>query len=90
MVKDAPLRAPIDAGVQARLTVQVAPEGSAPLHVPPVTDTPVPVTLVPVIVMGPGLLFWTWTVVGVGWPTGADGNTVPEGNRRRGFTMKAL
>jgi hypothetical protein len=55
-----------------------------------VTDTPVPVTLVPVIVMGPGLLLWTWTVVGVGWPTGADGNTVPEGNRRRGFTMKAL
>jgi hypothetical protein len=90
MVKDAPLRAPTDADVQLSVTVHVTPGLSAPLHVPPVTETPVPVTLIPVIVMGPGLLLWTWTVVDVGWPTGADGNTVPEGNRRRGFTMKAL
>jgi hypothetical protein len=62
-VKDAPLRAPIDAGVQARLTVQVSPEGSAPLHVVPVTVTPAPVTLGTRLVMGPSLLFVTWTVV---------------------------
>jgi hypothetical protein len=62
-VKDAPLRAPTDADVQLSVTAHVAPGLSTPLHVLPVTDTPVPVTLDPVIVMGPGLLFWTWTVV---------------------------
>ena len=65
MVRDAPLRAPIEAGVQARLTVQVAPEGSAPLHVVPVRDTPAPVTLVPVIEIVQGRVFCTGTSVDV-------------------------
>jgi hypothetical protein len=91
MVKDAPLRAPIDAGVQARLTVQVAPEGSAPLHVVPegVTDTPAPVTLVPVIEIVQGRVFCTGTSVDVDWPTCADGKAVPA-NVMRGCTTKAL
>jgi hypothetical protein len=64
-----PFNVPALGGAQARLTVQVAPEGSAPLHVVPVTATPAPVTLVPVIVMVQGRVFWTGTSVDVDWPT---------------------
>jgi len=84
-----PFNVPALGGAQARLTVQVAPEGSAPLHVVPVTATPAPVTLVPVIVMVQGRVFWTGTSVDVDWPTCADGKAVPA-NVMRGCTTKAL
>jgi hypothetical protein len=67
-----PLNAPALGGAQARLAVQVTPEGSAPLHVVPVTVTPAPVTLIPVIVMVQGRVFWTDTSVDVDWPTWID------------------
>lgn len=86
-----PFNVPALGGAQARLTVQVAPEGSAPLHVVPegVTDTPAPVTLVPVIVIVQGRVFCTGTSVDVDWPTCADGNAVPA-NVMRGCTINAL
>ena len=66
MVRDAPLRAPDDTGVQLSVTLHVSPGFSTLLHVLPLTDTPVPVVLGATLVMGPSLLFVTWTVVDVG------------------------